>query len=468
VVLGAYGTGNLKRHIKKCSRRNTRDVGQLLMSQNQGSLFVSASKFDTEKFRELWIASIIKHDLPFRFVEYEGIREMLQYLRNDVPLISRNIAKSDVIKMYQREKQRVKFMLNASHGRVCLTSDLWTSLTTDGYMCLTAHFLDKNWVLHKRVLNFSLIPPPHNGISLCEKIYNFLQEWGIETKVFSITLDNASSNDVSVDLLKNQLNIKRALPCTGEFFHLRCCAHILNLIVQDGLKEIDSALHKVRESVKYVKGSQGRKKRFLESVNQMSLDGRKGLRQNVPTRWNSTFLMLESAVYYRCAFCHLELIDSNFKHCPSVLEWEKVDSIRTFLAYFYHSTCDFSGNKYPTANLYFPAVFMIYVTLKQHKESEDEYKRLMANRMLSKFEKYWSEFSIVLAIAVILDPRFKLHFIDFCYKKLYGESSSREFLLVRAKLFSLFMEYNGMSPITSSTIAVEKHVDSQEYHLETT
>jgi hypothetical protein len=48
-------------------------------------------------------------------------------------------------------------------------------------------------------------------------------------------------------------------------------------MVQDGLKEIDSALHNVRESIKYVKGSQGRKKRFLESVNQMSLDGRKGL-----------------------------------------------------------------------------------------------------------------------------------------------------------------------------------------------
>lgn len=100
--------------------------------------------------------------------------------------------------------------------------------------------------------------------------------------------------------------------------------------------------------------------------------------------------MLESVVYYRRAFCHLELIDSNFKHCPSVLEWEKVDGIRTFLACFYHATCDFSGTKYPTVNLYFPAVFMIYVTLKQHKESEDEYKRLMKNRMLSKFEKYWS------------------------------------------------------------------------------
>jgi hypothetical protein len=47
----------------------------------------------------------------------------------------------------------------------------------------------------------------------------------------------------------------------------------------------------------------------------MSLDGKKGLRQDVPTRWNSTFLMLESAIFYRRTFHHLELTDSNFKHC---------------------------------------------------------------------------------------------------------------------------------------------------------
>jgi hypothetical protein len=91
------------------------------------------------------------------------------------------------------------------------------------------------------VLNFSFMPPPYNDKSLCEKTYNMLEEWGIETKVFSITLDNASSNDVCVGLLRNQLNIKKTLLCEGEFFHICYCAHILNLIVQDGLKEIDSA-----------------------------------------------------------------------------------------------------------------------------------------------------------------------------------------------------------------------------------
>ncbi|XP_042969171.1 zinc finger BED domain-containing protein RICESLEEPER 1-like [Carya illinoinensis] len=445
-----YGTGNMKRHIDACPRRSSRDIGQMMLSQGSGSISVSIPKFETEQYRELLIAAIVKHELPFRFVEYSGVRSLLQYLRPDVPIIYRNTAKADLVKIYSQEKRRIKCMLNDSPGRISLTSNLWTSITTDGYMCITAHFLDKNWVLQKRVLNFSFMPPPHNGISLSEKIYNLLCEWGIQHKIYVLTLDNASSNDVSVELLRTQLNIKKALLCDGEFFHLRCCAHILNLIVQHGLKEIDFAIQKVRESIKYVKGSQSRKVKFLDSTKQMSLDSKKGLRQDVPTRWNSTYLMLESAIFYRRAFSHLELTDSNFKHCPSIFDWEKIEKINSLLGVFYEATCDFSGTKYPTANLYFPAIFLIYFTLKRHSEGEDDYMKTMCCKMLVKFEKYWSEFNVLLAIAVILDPRYKLHFVDFSYTKLYGDCSI-EYMNVRSKMSSLFMEYSSSSAPTCST-----------------
>jgi hypothetical protein len=89
-----------------------------------------------------------------------------------------------------------------------------------------------------------------------------------------------------------------------------------------------------------------------------------------------------------------EMIDSNYKHCPTALEWEKATNIYYFLASFYHAICEFSGIKYPTTNLYFPVIFDIYVTLKEEVKSEDEYKRLMTTQMLSKFEKYWSKFSV--------------------------------------------------------------------------
>ena len=118
-------------------------------------------------------------------------------------------------------------------------------------------------------------------------------------------------------MLKCQLNMTDSLLCVGEQFHIRCVAHVPNLIMQDGFKEIDDAVNKVCESIKYVRGSQGRKHKFLECVKHVSLDPKTGLRPDVPTRWNATFLMTESALYYRRAFCHLQLSDSNYKHCSS-------------------------------------------------------------------------------------------------------------------------------------------------------
>ena len=120
-----------------------------------------------------------------------------------------------------------------------------------------------------------------------------------------------------------------------------------------------------------------------------------------------------------------------------------MESISSFLCSFYNVTCEFFGTKYPTANLYFPAVSSIYMSLKEENESEDKYKRSMATKMLLKFEEYWSSFSSVLAIAVILDSRYKTHFVNFCNTKIYGVDNSNQFKDGHGKLFSIFVEYSG-------------------------
>jgi hypothetical protein len=193
----------------------------------------------------------------------------------------------------------------------------------------------------------------------------------------------------------------------------------------------------------------------------VSLNSHKGLKQDMPTRWNSTYLMLDSAIYYISDFSYLEMTDLNYKHCLTVVEWEKVDNIRSFLACFYKATCVFFGTKYPTANLNFPVIAMIYVSLKEELMGEDEHKKLMATQMISKFEKYWFEFNEALAIAVILDPRYKLHLINYYYTKIYGVMDSLQFENVCKKLKSLFMKYNTYSNTSSSRFSVAPSTSSK-------
>ena len=50
---------------------------------------------------------------------------------------------------------------------------------------------------------------------------------------------------------------------------------------------------------------------FLHAVIQMSFERNNGLKQDVPTKWNSIYLMFESAIHYRHAFAYLEMTNQN-------------------------------------------------------------------------------------------------------------------------------------------------------------
>ena len=57
----------------------------------------------------------------------------------------------------------------------------------------------------------------------------------------------------------------------------------------------------------------------------MAIELKNGLRQDCTTRWNSTFIMLDGAFYYRRAFGHLEMCDTNYPFHPSKDEWDKTE-----------------------------------------------------------------------------------------------------------------------------------------------
>jgi len=67
-------------------------------------------------------------------------------------------------------------------------------------------------------------------------------------------------------------------------FSLRCCAHTLNFIIQDGLKVVDKAFHNNRKSVMNLKSSDGRTLKFKECVSDVSIHMSIGLRLDLTAR----------------------------------------------------------------------------------------------------------------------------------------------------------------------------------------
>nr|GMC49299.1 zinc finger BED domain-containing protein RICESLEEPER 2-like [Ipomoea batatas] len=253
-------TTQYKRHLDNCIKCRINLSGQrniCVVPSTQKSESVSGVqswKYDQARMREVISHMIMVHELPFSFVEYELFNIAMQAASPYYERIGRTTTTKDCWSTYELEKKRVQGLLN-SVDKITITTDIWTSNQNIQYMVITAHFVDMDSKLQKRVLNFVEVLPPHTSTCVCDAIYKCLQGWGITEKVWTITVDNASYNDSAVRLLNDSLSFHTTLPLDGKLFHVRCCAHILNILVQDGLSEIKSIIENVRDIVKYISAS---------------------------------------------------------------------------------------------------------------------------------------------------------------------------------------------------------------------
>ncbi|CAL9029189.1 unnamed protein product [Prunus brigantina] len=335
---------------------------------------------------------VVMDELPFSMVEGKGFKRICESLNPhfQVPYC-RTLVRHFMV-MYEEMKQKLKGEL-ASH-RVCLTTDTWTSVQNINYMVITTHFIDGEWNLHKRILNFCVIAN-HKGNSIGKLLETCLLHWDLN-KIFKITANNASSNTKAIDYLKSKMGHWKngSLVLEGKYMHVRCCAHIVNLIVRDGLKKLEKSILAIRNVVRYVRSSPQRLKVFYDMTLKMSV--------SLHPASHTTF------------------------HNLIAIEGEIGDL--------------FFGEQLPSET-------HTSTVLKD-----------MTCSMKVKFEKYWGDLDKVnqlLIVALVLDPRYKLGNLEFVLKRRFEnpQDATKKKNEVKELLMKLYEEYAIPPPPTQCTSA---------------
>ncbi|CAN0847646.1 Zinc finger BED domain-containing protein RICESLEEPER 2 [Linum grandiflorum] len=245
------------------------------------------------------------HEYPLLMVDHLYFKRFVCSLQPMFSVPSRNTMKREIFGVYESERNKIQKTIDENRGRIAITTDMWTaSNQKKGYMAVTAHYIDNSWTLRSHMLRFIYVPAPHSSDRLAAVLVNCMLDWNIDTKVSTITLDNCSTNDAMIAKIKKKLVLPYLLR-EGAFLHMRCSAHILNLIVKDGFDIVKEGIETIRESVSYWLATAKRLEFFQETCKQLRVPCEKRLVLDCPTRWNSTFLMLAIAIPYKDVFNRL-------------------------------------------------------------------------------------------------------------------------------------------------------------------
>ncbi|CAN6299607.1 unnamed protein product [Urochloa humidicola] len=223
--------------------------------------------------------------------------------------------------------------------------------------------------------------------------------------MFTITLDNASNNKAACDLLRE--SGKHDMLFDGQHLLVRCCAHILNILVQDGMDVASAAIELIRDLIRHVNSGGSRIQPFNEIAERERLARKAGLLLDVPNRWNSTHDMIVEAVNYKNVI--KRYANAQLQPLPSDDEWHQAESVAEFLGVFEEATRAFSADRFPSS----------HQALRSPIWHKDDIIVNLAKAMDKKFDKYWDgNYNMALIICTILDPRRKLDFLDFFYEKV--------------------------------------------------
>lgn len=336
---------------------------------------------------------IVKEYHPFSIVEDPEFINFISMLCPGYKLPSRKTVSQILLSQtYNSCIEVVKKNLENATA-ICITTDGWTSLINESFVAITAHWISET-ELKSNLLECVPFYEQHTAENLSKLLKEKFEEWDISNKIACVVSDNAA-------------NIVAAIR-NGNWRHLGCFAHTLNLIVQKGLKEIEQILNKVRRIVEYFKRSSHALSKLNQLQEQMKLPILK-LKMDVCTRWNSTWDMIRRVTdLQEPVISALALLRNNL--FLSEDEWETLKHAADVLKIFDDATKEISGEKSITISkiLFLIKAIERHCLQLQKKDLSGDLQRMITVFLAQIEDRFKNiEKNELLCQATLLDPRFK-------------------------------------------------------------
>ena len=175
---------------------------------------------------------------------------------------SRQTITRDLSKLFTERRNILKNSVLSDASFVALTLDICSSNAKEDYISVVAHFVSADWELQKMIIGLRLIEVKHTGENITERVACVVEEFGVIDKVFSITLDNASSNAKAMETLTPMFVGYLGSDPTPDpsdpnkrkysLVHQCCDCHIINLIVKSGLKRFKPYTEDFRTTINFL------------------------------------------------------------------------------------------------------------------------------------------------------------------------------------------------------------------------
>lgn len=272
------------------------------------------------------LAEMLALDLqPSAIVENAGLNRLLEYLQPQYSLPSSSYFTSTAIPdMYERVKDVVLTHLKEAEGGVVhFTTSIWVSSQTREYLTLTAHWASYESRIKPQGQDFHCSALLSVSQIDCDTDMQDIPKQLEYLWDFWITSSGLKRGLIVTD----NTTIRNTLEDHGHGT-MQCFGHSIDLIVNEAIKSqrmVQNLLSIARKICERVHRSAKAKEKLAELQRVHELPENQ-LIQDVPSKWRTSFFMLERMVEQRKAIDELS-IECNFREIISCDQWEVMLSV---------------------------------------------------------------------------------------------------------------------------------------------